>query len=108
MRFAREVAAARRASGYHLLPVVDHDTEGPRPWFATHYVPGLPLEKPPAASYTELFRDKPLTLRTPSGLDHTYVDLDAPLVDPTRNIDSDDRELNASYDTQPGAGQGER
>ncbi|MFH8516462.1 serine/threonine-protein kinase [Streptomyces gelaticus] len=44
MRFAREVAAARRVSGYHLLPVVDHDTEGPRPWFATHYVPGLPLD----------------------------------------------------------------
>ncbi|MGW1847186.1 serine/threonine-protein kinase [Streptomyces sp. NPDC001966] len=44
VRFAREVAAARRVSGYHLVPVVDHDTEGPRPWLATHYVPGLPLD----------------------------------------------------------------
>ncbi|MFE7355080.1 serine/threonine-protein kinase [Streptomyces sp. NPDC057543] len=43
-RFAREVAAARRVSGYHLVPVVDHDAEGPLPWLATHYVPGLPLD----------------------------------------------------------------
>ncbi|MFB6990235.1 serine/threonine-protein kinase [Streptomyces sp. NPDC056304] len=44
VRFAREVAAARRVSGYHLVPVVDHDVEGPRPWLAAHYVPGLPLD----------------------------------------------------------------
>ncbi|MGW1651376.1 serine/threonine-protein kinase [Streptomyces atratus] len=44
VRFAREVATARRVSGYHLVPVVDHDAEGPLPWLATHYVPGLPLD----------------------------------------------------------------
>ncbi|MET9917688.1 serine/threonine-protein kinase [Streptomyces sp. NPDC006435] len=44
VRFAREVAAARRVSGYHLVPVVDHDAEGETPWLATHYVPGLPLD----------------------------------------------------------------
>ncbi|MET9660741.1 serine/threonine-protein kinase [Streptomyces sp. NPDC006510] len=44
VRFAREVAAARRVSGYHLVPVVDHDTEGTQPWLATQYVPGLPLD----------------------------------------------------------------
>ncbi|MFB6817603.1 serine/threonine-protein kinase [Streptomyces sp. NPDC056347] len=42
-RFAREVTASRRVSGYHLVAVVDHDAEGERPWLATHYVPGLPL-----------------------------------------------------------------
>lgn len=43
-RFSREVAAARRVSGYHLVPVVDHDAEGPHPWLATRYVPGVPLD----------------------------------------------------------------
>ncbi|WP_255954807.1 serine/threonine-protein kinase [Streptomyces odontomachi] len=43
-RFTREVAAARRVSGYHLLPVVDHDTQGEHPWLATRYVPGIPLD----------------------------------------------------------------
>ncbi|MFF3321980.1 serine/threonine-protein kinase [Streptomyces sp. NPDC002889] len=43
-RFAREVAAARRVHGHHLAPVVDHDAEGPQPWLATRYVPGLPLD----------------------------------------------------------------
>ncbi|MFF2331134.1 MULTISPECIES: serine/threonine-protein kinase [unclassified Streptomyces] len=44
VRFAREVAAARRVSGYHLAQVVDHSAEGPLPWLATQYVPGLPLD----------------------------------------------------------------
>ncbi|MFF3685051.1 serine/threonine-protein kinase [Streptomyces sp. NPDC002187] len=43
-RFAREVEAARRVRGSHLAEVVDHDAEGPRPWLATRYVPGLPLD----------------------------------------------------------------
>uniref|UniRef100_UPI0008533990 serine/threonine-protein kinase n=2 Tax=Streptomyces TaxID=1883 RepID=UPI0008533990 len=43
-RFAREVAAARRVSGYHLVPVVDHDAGAERPWLATRYVPGVPLD----------------------------------------------------------------
>ncbi|MGW1186682.1 serine/threonine protein kinase [Streptomyces sp. NPDC002559] len=60
---------------------------------------GSGSKNPPPASYSEIFRDKPLNLRTPSGLDNTYVDMDAPLVDPNAGIDSDDRELNASYDT---------
>ncbi|MER5850319.1 hypothetical protein ABT126_25550 [Streptomyces sp. NPDC002012] len=39
LRFAREVAAARRVSGYHPVPVVDHDAEGPQPWLATNDLP---------------------------------------------------------------------
>jgi serine/threonine protein kinase len=42
-RFAREVEAARRVSGPHLVQVVDHDAEADLPWLATRYVPGLPL-----------------------------------------------------------------
>ncbi|MFD7867413.1 serine/threonine-protein kinase [Streptomyces sp. NPDC059783] len=42
-RFAQEVRAARLVQGYHLVPVVDHDTSGPRPWLATVFVPGLSL-----------------------------------------------------------------
>jgi serine/threonine protein kinase len=44
-RFAREVAATRRVSGYHLVPVVDHDATAERPWLATRYVPGVPLDQ---------------------------------------------------------------
>ncbi|MFF8843256.1 serine/threonine-protein kinase [Streptomyces sp. NPDC015127] len=44
-RFAREVEAARRVQGRHLVPVVDHDAEAERPWLATRYVPGLPLDE---------------------------------------------------------------
>nr|WP_247200735.1 serine/threonine-protein kinase [Streptomyces sp. LBUM 1481] len=44
-RFAREVAAGRRVSGYHLVPIVDHDARAERPWLATHYVPGVPLDQ---------------------------------------------------------------
>ncbi|MGJ5827523.1 serine/threonine-protein kinase [Streptomyces ossamyceticus] len=42
-RFAREVAAGRRVSGYHLVPIVDHDAAARRPWLATRYIPGVPL-----------------------------------------------------------------
>ncbi|NWF30787.1 serine/threonine protein kinase [Streptomyces sp. PKU-EA00015] len=44
-RFAREVEAARTVQGHHLVPVVDHDTDAERPWLATRYVPGLPLDE---------------------------------------------------------------
>lgn len=44
-RFQQEVQAARRVQGYHVVPVVDHDTTGDRPWLATTYVPGLPLDE---------------------------------------------------------------
>ncbi|GHH76251.1 hypothetical protein GCM10018793_21440 [Streptomyces sulfonofaciens] len=43
-RFSREVAAARRVSGYHVIPVVDHNADGEQPWLATRYVPGVPLD----------------------------------------------------------------
>lgn len=43
-RFAREVEAARRVHGHHVVPVVDHDAEAPLPWLATRFVPGLPLD----------------------------------------------------------------
>ena len=42
-RFAREAAAARTVSGAFTAPVVDADTEAPRPWLATAYVPGPSL-----------------------------------------------------------------
>ncbi|MGE7383885.1 serine/threonine-protein kinase [Streptomyces sp. NPDC004126] len=42
-RFEQEVRAARRVQGYHLVPVVDHDTTGPLPWIASEFVPGLSL-----------------------------------------------------------------
>ncbi|MHC6625272.1 serine/threonine-protein kinase [Streptomyces globosus] len=42
-RFEQEVRAARRVQGYHLVPVVDHDTTGDLPWIATAFVPGVSL-----------------------------------------------------------------
>lgn len=44
VRFEREVQAARRVQGYHIVPVVDHDTSGEQPWLATAFVPGLALD----------------------------------------------------------------
>jgi len=44
-RFQQEVQAARRVQGFHVVPVVDHDTTGDQPWLATTYVPGLPLDE---------------------------------------------------------------
>ncbi|WP_079152679.1 serine/threonine-protein kinase [Streptomyces sp. RTd22] len=43
-RFEQEVTAARRVQGYHIVPVVDHDTSGELPWLASAYVPGLALD----------------------------------------------------------------
>ncbi|NSC24557.1 serine/threonine protein kinase, partial [Streptomyces albus subsp. chlorinus] len=42
-RFQQEVAAAERVQGLCTAPVIDSDTEGPRPWLATAYVPGPSL-----------------------------------------------------------------
>ncbi|MFE6667675.1 protein kinase [Streptomyces sp. NPDC057697] len=42
-RFEQEVRAARRVQGYHLVPVVDHDTSGRQPWLASVFVPGMSL-----------------------------------------------------------------
>ncbi|MDQ1069617.1 serine/threonine protein kinase [Streptomyces canus] len=44
-RFEQEATSARRVQGYHIVPVVDHDTTGPQPWLATTYVPGLALDQ---------------------------------------------------------------
>lgn len=44
-RFEQEVQAARRVRGYHLVPVVDHDTSGAQPWLASLFVPGLSLHE---------------------------------------------------------------
>jgi eukaryotic-like serine/threonine-protein kinase len=43
LRFRREVAAARKVSGLFTAMVADADTEAPRPWLATAYVPGPSL-----------------------------------------------------------------
>ncbi|WP_431044105.1 serine/threonine-protein kinase [Streptomyces sp. P1-3] len=48
-RFEQEVQAARRVSGYHIVPVVDHDVSGDEPWIATSYVPGMALDDALAA-----------------------------------------------------------
>ncbi|MEU6671161.1 serine/threonine-protein kinase [Streptomyces sp. NPDC046727] len=44
-RFQQEVQAAQQVRGYHLVPVVDHDTAGEQPWLASAYVPGVPLDE---------------------------------------------------------------
>ena len=45
VRFAREVAAARRVSGLFTALVVDADVDGPVPWLATAYVAGPSLSE---------------------------------------------------------------
>ncbi|WP_326579287.1 serine/threonine-protein kinase [Streptomyces sp. NBC_00481] len=42
-RFRQEVAAARQVSGAFTAPVVDADTDSPRPWMATLFIPGPTL-----------------------------------------------------------------
>ncbi|MFF7636517.1 serine/threonine-protein kinase [Kitasatospora sp. NPDC008050] len=51
-RFQQEVRSARQVQGHHVVPVLDHDTTGDRPWLATAYVPGLPLDQALAAHGT--------------------------------------------------------
>ncbi|MFT2017317.1 serine/threonine-protein kinase [Streptomyces sp. 796.1] len=42
-RFEREVQAARSVRGQYIANVVDSNIEGPMPWLATEYVPGVSL-----------------------------------------------------------------
>lgn len=42
-RFAREVEAAKRVSGFHTAPVVDADPNDDPPWLVTAYIPGRSL-----------------------------------------------------------------
>jgi hypothetical protein len=49
VRFAREVAAARKVSGLFTASVVDADVDGPVPWLATAYVDGPSLADAVAA-----------------------------------------------------------
>ncbi|RKN03889.1 PQQ-binding-like beta-propeller repeat protein [Streptomyces radicis] len=44
-RFAREVSAARRVTGFFTAAVVDADPDGSPPWLATAFVPGRSLEE---------------------------------------------------------------
>lgn len=44
LRFADEVAAARRVGGFHTAPVVDADPHGDPAWLVTAYVPGPTLQ----------------------------------------------------------------
>ncbi|MGW7194665.1 protein kinase domain-containing protein [Streptomyces chryseus] len=48
-RFQQEVRAAQRVQGLYTAPVIDSDTEGPRPWLATAYVQGPSLHSAVAA-----------------------------------------------------------
>ncbi|MFF1477233.1 protein kinase [Streptomyces sp. NPDC058301] len=48
-RFQQEVRAAQRVQGLYTAPVVDSDTDGPRPWLATAYVQGPSLHAAVAA-----------------------------------------------------------
>lgn len=67
-RFEQEVRAARRVQGYHLVPVVDHDTTGPLPWIASAFVPALtladaltaygPFPCPPSSSWSAARRGR--------------------------------------------------
>ncbi|WP_017558488.1 protein kinase domain-containing protein [Nocardiopsis baichengensis] len=43
-RFGREVEAARRVGGHYTAQVVDADTGGTPPWFATAYIAGPSLQ----------------------------------------------------------------
>jgi serine/threonine protein kinase len=60
-RFRREIAVARKVSGWYTAPVIDADVDGEVPWLATAYVPGPSLADAvrdhgplPAASVLEL------------------------------------------------------
>ncbi|QNS07947.1 serine/threonine-protein kinase [Streptomyces xanthii] len=44
-RFRREVESARRVGDAYTARVLDADPEAARPWIATGYVPGVPLEQ---------------------------------------------------------------
>ncbi|OHV65271.1 serine/threonine-protein kinase [Pseudofrankia sp. BMG5.36] len=44
-RFRREVAAARAVSGAFTAALVDADPDGPVPWLATEFIPGVSLHE---------------------------------------------------------------
>lgn len=44
-RFRGEIEACRTVGGFHTAPVLDADPSADRPWMATAYVPGPPLNK---------------------------------------------------------------
>ncbi|MCX5267717.1 serine/threonine-protein kinase [Streptomyces sp. NBC_00199] len=44
-RFAREVAAARKVTGFYTAALVDADPDGSPPWLATAYVPAMALDQ---------------------------------------------------------------
>ncbi|MFK4693559.1 serine/threonine protein kinase [Streptomyces pristinaespiralis] len=48
-RFAQEVAAARKVTGFFTAALVDADPDGSPPWLATAYVPGMALDQAVAA-----------------------------------------------------------
>ncbi|KRD04648.1 serine/threonine-protein kinase [Streptomyces sp. Root264] len=48
-RFAQEVAAARKVTGFYTAALVDADPDGSPPWLATAYVPGMALDQAVAA-----------------------------------------------------------
>jgi serine/threonine protein kinase len=48
-RFVREVAAARKVTGFFTAAVVEADPDGASPWLATAYVTGMSLDKAVAA-----------------------------------------------------------
>lgn len=43
-RFAHELAAVNRLNASYTAALVDADAEAARPWMATEYVPGIPLQ----------------------------------------------------------------
>ncbi|WP_188778917.1 serine/threonine-protein kinase [Marmoricola endophyticus] len=44
-RLAREVSSLRRVHSFRVAEIVDADSQGPTPYVATRYVPGLPLHE---------------------------------------------------------------
>jgi serine/threonine protein kinase len=45
VRFAREVAAARRVGGFYTAQVIDADPDADPPWLVTAYIPGPSLSE---------------------------------------------------------------
>ncbi|MFD4374014.1 serine/threonine-protein kinase [Streptomyces sp. NPDC058486] len=73
LRFAQEVAAARKIGGAWTAPVLDADTDGPAPWVATGYIPGPDLHHVVARSHGPLPRESVLALA--NGLAHALADI---------------------------------
>ncbi|MDA2815136.1 protein kinase [Nocardiopsis sp. RSe5-2] len=59
-RFRREAAAAGRVHGPFTARVLDARTDGPVPWMATEYIPGLSLDR--AVREVGEFRGEPLRM----------------------------------------------